>query len=113
MTLIERIRKRIKTREMMEGTEIDEVQITEKEAKELNGLKKIDNVRLIVVEELRDMAKKDCFAYMKENGKRSCYALNRLYCANRKCNFYRNDIIIEEIEKSIIKYSNGGTKNEH
>ena len=49
----------------------------------------------------KDKTKKDCFAYMKNK----CYALDGMFCANTNCRFYRNDITIEEIEKSIKEYS--------
>ena len=97
MKLEDKIRKRIKTMSTMQGENIKEIQITRKEAEQLGNINMIDNVKLIVVEKLGDMTKKDCFAY-KEN---KCYALNELYCKNRKCRFYRNDITIKEIERSV------------
>ncbi len=100
MELENKIRKRIKTMSMLQGENIKEIQITRKEAEQLGNINMIDNVKLIVVEKLGDMTKKDCFAY-KEN---KCYALNELYCKNRECRFYRNDINIKEIERSIKRY---------
>ena len=100
MNIEDKIRKRIKTMSMLQGENIKEIQITRKEAEQLGNINMIDNVKLIVVEKLGDMTKKDCFAY-KEN---KCYALNELYCKNRECRFYRNDITIKEIERSIKRY---------
>ncbi len=104
-TIVDKIRKRIKTRQMIEGRIIEEVQITKKEAEQLGERKEIDNVKLIVVDKLGAMANKDCFAYIDRNGHRSCYCLDKLHCTNKKCNFYRNDIDIAEIEQSIKEYS--------
>ena len=100
MKLENKIRKRIKTMSMLQGENIKEIQITRKEAEQLGNINMIDNVKLIVVEKLGDMTKKDCFAYKGHE----CYALNELYCKNRKCRFYRNDITIKEIERSIKRY---------
>ena len=33
--------------------------------------------------------KTDCFAYRCEDGKEKCNALNRLYCKEGKCSFYK------------------------
>lgn len=104
-TIVDKIRKRIRTREMMEGRVIEEIQITKQEAEQLGDRTAIDNVKLIIVDKLGDMSNKDCFAYIERNGHKSCYCLERLYCKNKKCKFYRNDITISEIEKSIKKYS--------
>ena len=46
-----------------------------------------------------------CFAHQIKNDKSFCRALNKLYCKNENCNFYRNDITREEIERSIRQYS--------
>lgn len=104
----EKIRKRIKVRERIERGTVEEIQITKKEAEQLGRKKKIDNVRLIVVDRLRDMTKTDCFAYVDKN--RSCYCLNKLYCTNNKCRFYRNDIKLSNIEKDIEEYVNNTYK---
>lgn len=102
-----KIRKRIKTRELIEGKAIDEIQITKKEAEQLENTIEIDNVKLVIVDKLGDKSKKNCFAYIERKGHRSCYCLNNLYCQNRKCNFYRTDINISSIEKDIKKYAEG------
>ena len=59
-----KIRKRIETKQLIEGKVIKEVQITKKEAEQLGDrITKIDGVELIVVDKLGDRTKKDCFAY--------------------------------------------------
>ena len=103
--LIHKIRRRIMTRQMIECKTIDEIQITRQEAEQLGERTTIDNVKLIVVDKLGDMSKKDCFSYIDRNGHKSCYCLNNLYCQNRRCKFYKTDIKISDIEKSIRKYS--------
>ena len=60
------------------------------------------------------MDRKDCFArYQSPNGEAGCSALNEKNCLN--CNFYRNDLRRDEIEKDIEKYSSikGIKRNEH
>jgi len=106
-TIVDKIRKRIRTRQMIEGRVIDEVQITRQEAEQLGKREDIDNVKLIIVDKLGDMSNKNCFAYIDRNGHRSCYCLDKLYCQNRKCKFYRTDINIFDIERSIKEYSIG------
>ena len=101
LNIKDKIRKRIKTMEMAQGKVIDEIQITKQEAEQLGSINAIDGVKLVIVEKLGDMTKKDCFAYRKNR----CYALNDLYCRNRKCRFYRKDITIAEIESSVRRYS--------
>ena len=101
MDIKDKIRKRIRTVEMLQGRLIDEIQITKQEAEQLGDINAIDRVKLVVVEKLGDMTKKDCYAYKKNK----CYALNDLYCKNRECKFYRNDISIDDIERSIKEYS--------
>lgn len=106
MNIVEKIRKRIMTRQMLEGRIIEEIQITKQEAEQLGDRQKIiDGVKLIVVDKLGDMTKKECFAYIDRSGHKSCYSLKKLYCKNKNCKFYRNDITIQEIEKSIEKYA--------
>ena len=106
MTIVDKIRKRIMSRQMLEGRLIDEIQITKKEAEQLGDRQRqIDNVKLTVVDKLGDMTKKNCFSYIERNGHKSCYCLNKLYCKNEICRFYRNDITIANIEKSIELYS--------
>lgn len=103
-TMINKIKNRIKTRQMIEGGVIEEIQITKKEAEKLGEIKRINNVRLIIVDKLKDLTKTDCYAYINRNGHRSCYCLESLYCTNEKCNFYRNDINILDIEEEIKQY---------
>lgn len=106
MDIIRKIRKRIKTLEMLNCRHIEEVQITREEAEILGDkIKEIDGVRLVIVDKLGDMSKKDCFAYINRNGHKSCYCLDVLYCENKQCNFYRNDITVGDIEKDIEAYS--------
>lgn len=105
MTIIEKIRKRIMSRQMMEGKLIKEIQITKQEAEQLGDKRAIDGVKLIIVDKLGDMSNKDCFAYQEKNGHKKCYCLNELYCKNKECDFYRTDIEIAEIESDIRKYS--------
>lgn len=100
---VSKIRKRIMTRQLMEGRAIEELQITREEAEQLGEVRVMDNVKLIVVDKLGDMTNKDCFAYIDKN--KSCYCLNNLECRNRECKFYRTDITIKEIEKSMRKYA--------
>lgn len=106
MDIIRKIRKRIKTAEMLNCRHIEEVQITREEAEILGDkIKEIDGVRLVIVEKLGDMSKIDCFAYIERKSNKSCYCLDSLYCENKQCNFYRNDITVREIEKDIEAYS--------
>ena len=101
MEIQDKIRKRIQSMQILQGKAIKEIQITKKEAEQLGNFRNIDGVKLIIVDKLGDLSNKDCFAY--KNNK--CYALNKLYCKNRECRFYRKDITIEKIENSIQKYS--------
>lgn len=107
---IEKIQRRIKTREALEGKKINEIQITKKEAEILGEIKRINGVKIIIVENLKDMTKIDCFAYINTGGRRSCYCLDKLYCTNeickfyKKCNFNTNDNI-PAIERSIKEYA--------
>ena len=103
MTIKNKIRKRINSWNIISKEPITYVKITKEESEELGDrIKQIDGVKLIVVDKLgEELEKKDCFAYLKN----ICYALDGMYCANGKCKFYRNDITIEKIEKSIKKYS--------
>ena len=100
MTIQDKIKKRIQSMQMLQGKIIKEIQITKKEAEQLGNIKDIDGVKLTIVDKLGDISNKDCFAYHKNN----CYGLNKLYCKNRECKFYRKDITIEEIEKNIKLY---------
>ena len=104
MTIINKIRKRIMTRKLMESRRISEIQITKKEAEQLGERTYIDNVKLIVVDKLGDMSNKDCFAYLGKD----CYSLKELYCKNSECEFYRTDVAIPEIERSIRQYASKG-----
>ncbi len=105
MTIIDKIKKRIITRETMEGKVIDEIQITKKEAEKLGDRRVIDHVKLKVVDKLKDMTRKDCFAYIDRNGYKRCYSLKTMDCKNKKCKFYRTDITIAEIEQDIRRYA--------
>lgn len=97
MNIEDKIRKRIKAMEMLKCEYISEIQITREEAEILGDKKTIDGRKLIVVDKLGDLTKKDCFAYIDKNGHKSCYALKKLYCKNQECKFYRNDITINDI----------------
>ena len=101
-----KIRKRIQTIQLIEGRVIEEVQITKEEAEQLGDrIKEIDKVKLIITDKLGEKTKKDCFAFIENGkGKRKCYCLDKLECINKECKFYRNDIKIQEIQKSIREY---------
>lgn len=101
MKIQDKIRKRIQSMQILQGKAIKEIQITKKEAEQLGNFRNIDGVELIIVDKLGDLSNKDCFAYSPNR----CYGLNELYCKSRKCNFYRKDITIEQIENSIRIYS--------
>ena len=103
MTIKNKIRKRINSWNIISKEPITYVKITKEESEELGDrIKQIDGVKLVVVDELGEKPEKeDCFAYLKNK----CYALDGMYCANTECKFYKNDITIEKIEKSIKKYS--------
>ena len=101
MDIIEKIRKRIQSLYMIKKEKITEVQITKEEALYIpDRIKEIDGVKIVVVDKLGDIEKKDCFAYNEGE----CKALNYLYCKSRECRFYRNDINREDIENSIVAY---------
>lgn len=108
-TIVDKIRKRIRTQQMLEKKIIKQIQITKKESEELKGKKEIDGVELIVVGKLGNTIKTNCFAYIERGGHKSCYGLKKLYCMNQKCNFYKQcdykgkDNMLE-IEKDIKKY---------
>lgn len=85
MKVEDKIRKRIKTKEMIKNDIITQIQITKEEAKELGKKRKIDGIDLIVVDKLGEMTKKDCKFY-KNN---ECKALTKLYCENENCKFYK------------------------
>lgn len=104
-TIVDKIRKRIRTLETAKAETIEEIQITKQEAEMLGDRTAIDGVKLIVVDKLGDMTNTDCFAYINRNGHKSCYSLKNLDCKNRKCKFYRTDTTIAKIEKSIEKYA--------
>ena len=101
MEIINKIKKRIKTLEIIKEEAITEVQITRQEAEQLpDKIKSICGAKLIIVDNLGDISKKDCFAYQDNK----CYALNDLYCKRENCRFYRNDIKISKIESDIRRY---------
>ena len=104
MNIERKIQKRIATIRMLKCANIDEIQITKEEAEQLGDRRVLDGVKLVVVEKIGNKTKKDCFAYKERNKHASCYCLNKLYCKNRKCKFYRTDININDIEKSIELY---------
>jgi len=87
--IIKKIRKRIKTRQMLEKELVEKIQVTKKEAEQLGCRKQIDGVRFVIVEKLGDMTKTDCFAFKERKGHRECKCLDRLYCKNERCNFYK------------------------
>lgn len=105
-TVTDKIRKRIITKQMLECKAINEIQITKQEAEQLGDKRVIDGVKLIVVDKLGDMTNKDCFAYLDRSGHKSCYALDKLYCKNKQCSFYRTDISKSKIEQDIRRYAN-------
>ena len=102
MNTLDKIKRRIHILEIDRKEHPTEVQITRQEYMELPAdTKLIDGVRLIVVDKLGDCTKKDCYAYQITE----CYGLNELYCKNKDCRFYRNDIRISKIETDIKKYA--------
>ena len=105
MSIENTIRKRINTTQMLKGKKINEVQITKEEARQLENRKRIDGVKLVVVDKLGEKTKTDCFGYTNKNGHESCYGLNELYCKNKECRFYRNDLKVADIERSVKMYS--------
>lgn len=66
-TIVDKIRKRIRTAEMIKRDTIEEIQITKQEAEQLGERTVIDGVKLIVVDKLGDMTNTDCFAYIEKN----------------------------------------------
>lgn len=104
MNIEEKIRKRMQTMEMLICKHINEIQITKEESEKLGDKLSLDGRKLIIVDKLGDKTKKDCFAYINNNGHKSCYCLNKLYCKNSKCKFYKNDITISQLEYSIKLY---------
>lgn len=104
--IVSKIRKRIMTRQMLECRAIEEIQITKEEAEQLGEVRVMDNVKLIVVDKLGDMTNKDCFGYIEDKeGNKKCYGLNKLYCRNGDCEFYRTDLKRSDIEKDIRRYA--------
>lgn len=107
MTIEDKIRKRIRTMEMLKNEHITEIQISKEEAEKLGDRKLLDGVKLIVVDKLGDRTKKDCFAYIENDKWKKCYCLDKLYCKNKECRFYRTDVTIAELERSVEAYSRG------
>lgn len=106
MTITDKIRKRIRTIETAKGEMTKEIQITKEEAEQLGDRKVIDNVKLITVDKLGDITKKDCFGYIEvRKGHKRCYGLKNLYCKNVKCKFYRTDLTKSDIERDIRNYA--------
>lgn len=105
-TIVDKIRKRIRTLETARGETVSEIQITKEEAEQIGNIKAIDHVKLIVVDKLGDMTKKDCFGYTEnKEGHKKCYGLKNLYCQNEECEFYRTDLKKSEIERDIRRYA--------
>ena len=102
MLIENKIKKRIKTIELLKKEMIKEVEITKEEAEQLGSIRRINGVELIVVDKVDNNIRKDCFAYQSNN---KCYALDSLYCSKGKCNFYRNNLDIQTIESDIQKYA--------
>lgn len=92
------IRKRINSFRIIKD-KVTEINITPYESKMLGGIKRLDGVRLNIVEPNEEQL--DCFAYEVKENRATCTALKGLYCKNEKCRFYRNDITKQEIERSI------------
>lgn len=46
------------------------------------------------------MIKKDCFAFIEKNRHQGCRALNKLYCKNEECKFYKRkcEINLKELK---------------
>ncbi len=102
MTIKNKIRKRIDSWNIILEEPIKYINITKEEAEKLgDNIKQIDGVKLIVADKLTDKIKGDCFAYHKNK----CQALNKLYCINSECKFYRNDVTMKQIKDSIKYYS--------
>lgn len=104
-----KIRKRIKTIEMLTHRKVEEIEISEEEAKELEDIKEIDKVKLVIANKPNNLkekcnfkCKEDCFAYSEHKG---CIVLKDLYCLKEKCKFYRNDLSMSKIESDIRKYA--------
>lgn len=68
---------------------------------------------VVVVDKIGDLTKKDCFAYVNKTGREKCYCLKELQCKNKECRFYRNDITISEIERSLEEYNKGVYKEKY
>lgn len=72
------------------------------------NLLKDKNITIFINNNIKSMQivkyKMDCFAYKRRN----CRALSKINCEH--CNFYRNDITWEQIEKDITTYSGGCIK---
>lgn len=100
----DKIKRKIEATQILNGEIIKEIYITKEEAELLGDIRAINNVKLIIE---GNKTKKDCFAYIKNNGHESCYGLNKLYCKNKKCKFYKKDITKEKIEKDLEKYAKG------
>ena len=47
------------------------------------------------------VVKRDCFAYICQNGGEECSALNGLYCRSEECKFYKSKM---EMEGKGIEY---------
>lgn len=110
MEMFEKIKKRIKTMQIITNGKTKELTITKKEAKELGNVDMIDGVSLIIAK-----AKEDCFAYKKDIKRYPCYALDELLCKKRICPFYKKETeetSILEIEKAITRNETYGNVKE-
>lgn len=73
---------------------------------------KSKNIKISINNKIKSMKiikhKVDCFAYKDKH----CLALSKIDCEH--CNFYRNDITLDEIEKAVTTYSGflGGECND-
>lgn len=98
MTIEDKIKKRIKTMEMLKNEPVKEIQINKEEAEKLGDRKVLDGIKLIVVDKLGEKTKKDCFAYRENKGYKKCDCLDKLYCKNEDCKFYKNKNEVKEID---------------
>lgn len=103
MKTINKIKKRIKTIEQITGKLVEEVQITKEESEQIGNISSIDRVKIIVVDKLGEKTKRNCFAYNEKI--KDCEILDKLYCKNEECKFYKTNINKKEIENSIKKYA--------
>lgn len=55
---------------------------------------------------MKELTKKDCFAYREKQEYEGCCILNKLYCKKENCKFYKNknNVDIRQIEYDIRNY---------